>query len=905
MEAAFLKIVNMSITATYLVLATVAVRLVFRKTPKWILCLLWGLVAVRLICPFSIESGLSLIPNAEPLPQNRIVQPAAQARGEIIDSGGRVVLEKNMTSAARGEIVDSSGNVVLEKNMTPAAGASANPIQIWTFLLSRVWLSGVAIMALYALISYLLLHRRVATAIPVEKNIKRSEFVDTPFVLGLINPVIYLPSSMGKEDIPYVVAHEQAHIRRHDHWWKPLGFLLLSVYWFNPAMWVAYILLCRDIEAACDEKVIREMELDDRRAYSAALLNCSIPRRRIAACPLAFGEVGVKDRVKRVMHYKKPAFWVVLAAVALGIVMAVCFLTNPKEDLRFSAGNVTPSGLTLECKPKSAPQNLVFDGDFRLEAKGEDGTWEQVEPIGPLVPVAQGDDRMIYSEACQDGSGWELDWSANYGILPPGDYRIGITTHFQETGKETPDASSADSLTVYTMLSTPDETQYVPFSVGVSSTPYVWFDLYGTSGETPREHHRSIRVLGVDGVTLTNTTDSDGKSILIDSTLTAPLMSADLFRSICFADLSRDGACELYATVQDGDRYYVRSYDWVTGRLSQLQTENAADSFLAVQDNCLFVLKKEATEYGATTCFQLRRTADGELEAAPLDERGQQLTRKVTGICIRGARWTSLYDPAQLETMLTLLRNLEGTTTSAPEEALEEAKSEDHLSGLAIQVEYALGKTVIHFTPDFSLAWRNGDDCGYLLSDLEPLRGYVTELTDMVMNQETNGTLFASADEPWNWTANITGSAVTSARGLACHSISQGSDATYIDTVSGYVTADTLDTLLTLLNAVPRAAFTPGETVVQENFEDVFRGFCQLGSAFAILDNVNDLAGVLRWYDGKLELLLTDQAEQFDDITAPYLTNARLWVIRDESLQAFMRQFYEYPSVVYDTTGGE
>ena len=185
MEAVFLKLVNMSITATYLVLAAVAVRLVFRKTPKWILCLLWGLVAVRLICPFSIESGLSLIPNAEPLPQNRIVQPAAQARGEIIDSGGRVVLEKNMTSAARGEIVDSGGNVVLEKNMTPAEGTSADPIQIWTFLLSRVWLFGVAIMALYALISYLLLHRRVATAIPLAKHIKRSEFVDTPFVLGL------------------------------------------------------------------------------------------------------------------------------------------------------------------------------------------------------------------------------------------------------------------------------------------------------------------------------------------------------------------------------------------------------------------------------------------------------------------------------------------------------------------------------------------------------------------------------------------------------------------------------------------------------------------------------------------------------------------------------------------------
>ena len=174
----------------------------------------------------------------------------------------------------------------------------------------------------------------------------------------------------------------------------------------------------------------------------------------------------------------------------------------------------------------------------------------------------------------------------------------------------------------------------------------------------------------------------------------------------------------------------------------------------------------------------------------------------------------------------------------------------------------------------------------------------------MVMNRETSGTPFASADEPWNWTANITASAVATARGNVCQSISQGSNTTYMDTVSGYVTADTLNTLLTLLNAVPRAAFAPGEAVVQKNFEDVFSGFCQLGSAFAILDNVNDLAGVLRWYDGKLELLLIDQSEQFGDTSAPYLTDTRLWSIRNEPLQAFMQQFYEYPSVVYDTTGG-
>jgi len=187
-------------------------------------------------------------------------------------------------------------------------------------------------------VSYLLLKRKVATAIPLEKGIKQSEYVDSPFVLGIIRPIIYLPFDMAEEDMAYVIAHEKAHIHRRDHWWKPFGFLLLSIYWFNPVLWVAYILLCRDIEAACDEKVIKDMEKDERRAYSTALLNCSIHRRRIAACPLAFGETGVKARVKSVMNYKKPAFWVILITLVVSIIVAVCFLTNPKNEEEDTSG---------------------------------------------------------------------------------------------------------------------------------------------------------------------------------------------------------------------------------------------------------------------------------------------------------------------------------------------------------------------------------------------------------------------------------------------------------------------------------------------------------------------------------------------------------------------------------------
>lgn len=310
MEALFLKIVNLSLTASWLVLAVLLFRLLFRKAPKWIHCLLWGLVGLRLIIPFSPESVFSLVPSAAPLP-DEIIYTAHPA----INSGIA--------------IIDSAVNPILSQSLTPSAGASANPTQIWSAVLSFIWVVGVAVMLLYTLISYALLRRRVATATKLRDNIKESEAVDSPFVLGIFRPTIYLPYQMNEADREYVIAHEQAHIRRGDHLYKPLGFLILSLYWFNPVLWVAYVLLCRDIEGACDEKVIAEMETDQRRAYSTALLNCSVHRRRIAACPLAFGEVGVKERVKGVMFYQKPAFWLVCLAVLACVAVALCFMTNP------------------------------------------------------------------------------------------------------------------------------------------------------------------------------------------------------------------------------------------------------------------------------------------------------------------------------------------------------------------------------------------------------------------------------------------------------------------------------------------------------------------------------------------------------------------------------------------------
>ncbi len=312
MESVFLHLLNMSITAGWLVLAVMVLRLLMKRAPRWMVCLLWVLVAVRLICPVSVESVLSLIPSTETVPTD-------------------VVMGSTPTINSGVPVVDAVVNPIISDTLAPTPEYSADPVQIATFVGANVWVLGMVVMLLYALISTLRLRWQVRESACLRRNIRQCDRVATPFILGIIRPRIYLPSTLSAQDALSVVAHEEAHIQRRDHWWKPLGYLLLTVYWFNPLLWVGYILLCRGIEAACDERVIRDMDMEQRRRYSEALLACSMPRRMISACPLAFGETGVKSRIKSVLSYKKPTFWIVLLAVVLSIVAAVCLLTNPKE----------------------------------------------------------------------------------------------------------------------------------------------------------------------------------------------------------------------------------------------------------------------------------------------------------------------------------------------------------------------------------------------------------------------------------------------------------------------------------------------------------------------------------------------------------------------------------------------
>lgn len=313
MDDVFLKLVNLSISASWLILAVLVLRVVLKKAPKWVMPLLWGVVALRLVCLFSIESALSLIPSAETIPS------------EIVTETREPVLYEQAT-------LDIVTNPTLPSAAEVPVGVSRQQAQVDFNIYSVLWLAGMAALLVHALVSAGKLKRKLATAILLRDNIYESEFVDSPFVFGVVKPNIYLPMHMDEETAAYVIAHERAHLARRDHWWKVLGYLVLALHWFNPLVWVAYILFCRDIELACDEKVVKGLDGAARADYSQALLSCAAPGRAVAACPLAFGEGNIKTRVKSALHYKKPAFWVAAAAVLAVVIMAVCFLTNPKSE---------------------------------------------------------------------------------------------------------------------------------------------------------------------------------------------------------------------------------------------------------------------------------------------------------------------------------------------------------------------------------------------------------------------------------------------------------------------------------------------------------------------------------------------------------------------------------------------
>lgn len=355
----FLKLLNMSITASWLIVAVLGIRLLFRKIPKWVTCLLWGVVAIRLIFPFSIESEFSLQPSAEPIKSSTIVE------GDVVPFVPSI--DSNLG------IVENTGNPVLAETFAYQETESVAPLQVFTGIAGSVWLCGMVVLLLFATVSMIKLRLCVREAVLYKENIYICDAVKSPFILGVIKPRIYLSSALNEEEMDYIIAHEKAHLRRKDNLWKPFGYLLLCIYWFNLLCWIAYIMLCKDIELTCDEKVIKDMSFGDKKEYSRVLLSCASQRRLVLVCPLAFGEVGVKERVKSVLNYKRPAFWVTMIAVVVCVIVAICFLTNPSKEYQIRI--TIPAGSTEE---------IIYQEDFCYSD-------EEISPTGNQIIISLGD----------------------------------------------------------------------------------------------------------------------------------------------------------------------------------------------------------------------------------------------------------------------------------------------------------------------------------------------------------------------------------------------------------------------------------------------------------------------------------------------------------------------------------
>lgn len=334
MEQCFLWILNNAIIVSFLIVAVCILRFVFRKAPRRIICILWVVVAIKLMLPIQIESAFSLIPNSKPIPVS-----ITAYKEPTIESG-------IMT-------VDKKINTIIQNNFSTKEINSVNPMQVFVNIGKIVWLLGFFGIIVYAVISYILLKKELRISIKVKDNIYVCDYISSPFILGIKNPKIYYPSNLSNKEIEYVMKHEQAHLKRMDHLWKPLGLFLLAIYWFNPLCWVAYILMCKDIEYACDEKATAGEEKYWKSEYCQTLLNCSTSRKMISVCPIAFGENSVKGRVRSIMNYKKAGFWLVCLMIVSFVGVSICFVTTQKKNDAASNKQISQN------EDKNAPKEIV------------------------------------------------------------------------------------------------------------------------------------------------------------------------------------------------------------------------------------------------------------------------------------------------------------------------------------------------------------------------------------------------------------------------------------------------------------------------------------------------------------------------------------------------------------------
>lgn len=470
MEGIFVKLLNMSVSASGFILIAVLLRALLKRSPKWIHCLLWGLVAVRLVCPLSFESSFSLAPRAD----------FVEAKLGVQSEDGRYMNSATDVSKALNDDLDNAQN----KNL--ANEGNADRQGDWKKI-SWTWFVGAVLLLSYAAISYLRFRKKVQASVRLRDGIYVCDNIRTPFILGVIRPGIYLPSDMDEVQTDNVIAHERAHLSRLDQVWKPLGYCLLAVYWFNPLCWLAYVLFCRDMELACDEKVIRDMDVEDKKVYSRVLLSFSDPSHRIAAGPLAFGEIGVKKRIQSVLNYRKPAFWMVGLAILALVVTSLCFLTNPKAandpvQTMGTAEYQLPDGLEAE----SADDLTIFTpnaykvgseascADDRISA----GYIQKFNTTDDWGTMKDGKIEQVYS----DNHSTVEDYGSVDGLCAPGylvkvDYDLYSAAALEKEKSKGTDISEIDTTGQYWVLYLVRENEETGYILALNTNNYTKEDM--------------------------------------------------------------------------------------------------------------------------------------------------------------------------------------------------------------------------------------------------------------------------------------------------------------------------------------------------------------------------------------------------------------------------------------------
>lgn len=547
MRSVFLFLLTRSVSAGWLILAAVLLRRIFRKAPRRLLCLLWLLVAVRLVSPALVQSPLSILPGSGALVDLTVnAMPALGSDAPVLFTA----FPPSAISYVPGSNGEAAGFDVLR-------------------LLSAVWLAGAVGMLGYALIGYLRLRKTVAPSMPLEDGVYLCDGIDTPFILGLLRPRVYIPSSMDPSMLPHVLAHERAHLRRLDHVSKAFGYLLLSLYWFSPLCWLAYVLACRDIELACDEHVIRTMDVAGRRSYSEALLALSRPSGHIVLSPLAFGEVGVKARIKSVLNYKKPALWLIVAAVAVCLAAAYGLLAEPVVSARGADASFTAQVLSVDeqtmlvapaedtTAAKSAsvfsiPVPTDFDaapGDLILVEY--DGLILETFPasVGEVYSIRRVGEVDLAQEALHDP---DADWSETAGVPDPQYIKAGLVWEDKMWiygGRVV--SVLYDNGAIYTCDLGGSDADRVYLSV-IRSADGVIAELRELTHAEARRILENLPVIEGDGSTLqavavTETSDVQQELIALAETFSAAYFGGDLTELRSCLSLSYSGGSGVYS----------------------------------------------------------------------------------------------------------------------------------------------------------------------------------------------------------------------------------------------------------------------------------------------------------------------------------------------------------------------